>query len=136
MTIRRLEVVLGGAIIVWGCLVTVFTLFVPTFPKEEGSQQLVNWIQHGIDPLTVFLLVFALAIQVSLGISTVLNSHDVMFSRIGLWALTGLLAFFSLFTLLFIGILLLPSLLFAVIASVLSFTHEGQPRHLTTPQPE
>jgi hypothetical protein len=129
--LRRFEAACGLVAALVGCLVLAFTLFGPTYSFQSCSGNgstisscqtgTANLLQVGIQPITLVALGILLLGLIGVGVSAVVHSRTGAGGwRIVLWASTAVIVMLTLLTVWSIGLFLLPSTLFAVLASALS----------------
>lgn len=111
MIVRRIEMILGILVAVWGVYVAGFYV-----KNVEFS------------PLLASLLVWIVLLHLGIAAATILVSRAEPFSPIWLWGCTIMLGITVLLTISIIGVWLLPSLLMATIAGGLVLLHDDSPR--------
>ena len=130
-TLRRFEAACGLVAALVGCLVLAFTLFGPTYSFQSCSGNgstisscqtgTANLLQVGIQPITLVALCILLLGLIGVAVSAVVHSRTGGSGwRIVLWVATAVIVILTLLTGLSIGLFLLPSTLFALLASALS----------------
>ena len=121
--LRRFEAACGLAAALFGFLGIAYALFGPTYSFQSSSGQTgtASMLQLGLPPgvlLTVGILVL---VPIGVAVSAVVHSRTGGRGwRIVLWVATTLIVIITFLTGFSIGLLLLPSTLFAVVASALS----------------
>jgi len=126
--IRTLEAACGLVAALVGCLVLAFILFGPTYSFESCSGYgsnisscqtgTANLLQVGIPPTAIVALCILLLGLIGVAVSAVVHSRTGGSGwRIVLWVATAVIVSLTLLTGLSIGLFLLPSTLFALLAS-------------------
>jgi hypothetical protein len=132
--IRKLEAACGLVAALVGCLVLAFTLFGLSYSFQSCSGNgtdasnmsscqtgTANLLQVGIQPITLVALCIFLLGLIGVAVSAVVHSRTGGSGwRIVLWVSTAVIVILTLLTGLSIGLFLLPSTLFALLASALS----------------
>jgi hypothetical protein len=129
--LRRFEAACGLVTALVGCLALAFTLFGPVYSfhsctgngTDISSCQTgtANLLQIGIQPLTLVALGILLLGLIGVAVSAVVHGRTGASGwRIVLWASTAVIVMLTCLTVLSIGLFLLPSTLFALLASALS----------------
>jgi hypothetical protein len=129
--LRRFEAACGLGAALVGCLVLAFTLFGPLYSFHSCSGNgtdvsscqtgTANLLQVGIQPITIVALCILLLGLIGVAVSAVVHSRTGTGGwRIVLWASTAVIVMLTLLTVWSIGLFLLPSTLFALLASALS----------------
>jgi hypothetical protein len=128
---RRFEAACGLAAALLGFLGIAFTLFGPVYSFHSCSGNgtdisscqtgTANLIQIGIQPITLVALCILLLGLIGVAVSAVVHSRTGASGwRTVLWASTAVIVMLTFLTVLSIGLFLLPSTLFALLASALS----------------
>ena len=132
--LRRFEAACGLVAALVGCLVLAFTLFGPTYSFQSCSGYsndssnmnscqtgTANLLQVGIQPITIVALCILLLGLIGIAVSAVVHSRTGGSGwRIALWVSTVVIVILTLLTVWSIGLYLLPSTLFALLASEFS----------------
>lgn len=132
--LRRFEAACGLVAALVGCLALAFTLFGPVYSFQSCSGNgtdasnmsscqtgTANLLQVGIQPITLVALCILLLGLIGVAVSAVVHSRTGASGwRIVLWASTAVIVMLTFLTGLSIGLFLLPSTLFALLASALS----------------
>ena len=130
--LRRFEAACGLVAALVGCLVLAFTLFGPSYSYQSCSGNdasnisscqtgTANLLQVGIQPITLVALGILLLGLIGVAVSAVVHSRTGAGGwRIVLWASTAVIVMLTCLTVWSIGLFLLPSTLFALLASALS----------------
>ncbi len=122
-TIRKLEAACGLVVALFGCLGLAYALFGPVYRFESSSGQsgTANMLQVGIQPSALIALCILVLGLLAVAVSAVVHSRTGGSGwRIVLWVVTAIIVIFTFITGFSIGLLLLPSTLFALLASALS----------------
>ena len=132
--IRTLEAACGLVAALVGCLVLAITLFGPSYSWESCSGYgndasnirscqtgTANLLQVGIQPSTLVALCILLLGLIGVAVSAVVHSRTGAGGwRIVLWVETAFIVILTFLSLFSIGLFLLPSTLFALLASAFS----------------
>ena len=132
--LRRFEAACGLVAALVGCLVLAFTLFGPVYSFQSCSGNstdastmsscqtgTANLLQVGIQPITLVALCILLLGLIGVAVSAVVHSRTGGSGwRIVLWVSTVVIVILTSLTIWSIGLFLLPSTLFALLASALS----------------
>jgi hypothetical protein len=120
---RRFEAACGPVAALFGFLGLAYALFGPTyrFQSSSGQTGTANLLQVGVPPGAIIALCILSLGLIGEAASAVLHSRTRENRwRIVLWVSTAVMVAFLVLTLPSIGLLLLPSTLFALVASMLS----------------
>ena len=132
--IRKLEAACGLVAALVGCLGLTYALFGPTYSFQSCSGYgndaskisscqtgTANLLQVGIPPTAIVALCILLLGLIGIAVSAVEHSRSGGSGwRIALWVSTTFIVILTILTGFSIGLLLLPSTLFALLASALS----------------
>src|SRR5258708_6578141 len=122
--LQRWEAACGLLAALFGFLGLAYVLFGPVYRFESSSGQsgTANLLQVGIQPSALIALCILSLGLIGVAISAVVHSRTGGRGwRIVLWISTAVIVILTLLSLLSIGVFLLPSTLFALLASALSF---------------
>jgi hypothetical protein len=133
--LRKLEAACGLVAALAGCLVLAFTLFGPSYSFQSCSGYgndssnisscqtgTANLLQVGIQPITIVAFCILLLGLIGVAVSAVVHSRTggSGWWRIVLWVSTAVIVILTFLSLFSIGLFLLPSTLFALLASAFS----------------
>ena len=136
-TARRIEQILGIVAAIWGIFILALALFGPLYQTAAstatGATQTgrASAVSAGLRPITVIILAIILVSLVGIAVTAIQDGRGIAGFRVWLRTFTIFLAVVCLVAILSIGVLLLPSLIVAVIASVLAGTGHQSPAQST-----
>jgi hypothetical protein len=121
--LRRFEAACGLVAALVGFLGVAYALFGPTYSFQNSSSQtgMANLLQVGVPPGAIVALGILSLGLIGVAVSAVVHSRTGGSGwRIVLWASTAVIVMLTFLTGFSIGVFLLPSTLFALLASALS----------------
>jgi len=122
----RLEQVLGIIAGAWGVAVLAFFLAGPVYRTATNSTGgtthtgTASGIQVGISPVAIIFLAVVTLALIGIAVTAFQDGRGLRGYRGWLWAATAVFGAYCLLALLSIGVLLLPGLVCAIVASVLA----------------